>query len=432
MQNTRDFAARQLVAIDKGARLDSITSEFENSKIYQSKFSQRDRAFIRLLTRVSLRRRGQIDDILRHFIDRPLPKQHAKELALLRIGVAQLIFLDISAHAAVNATVEAVNQNHLKGLLNAVLRRVAAEGKIIESGQDQQFINTPSWLWNLCSNSYGVETAREIAEAHLQEPPLDLTSIKSPSSWKKELGAEILPTGTLRVREKGNIINLPGFNEGAWWVQDVAASFPALLLLNALPKHPSNYLIADYCAAPGGKTSQLLAAGAKVFSIDRSRFRLGLLENNLKRLGLRGNLIDTDAIRWIPKEKMEAVLIDSPCSASGTIRRHPDLPWRKNTESANKLIASQDQLLASAASNLKPGGILVYSVCSLDPLEGEVRIKNLLQSDSKLFRVPVEPAEIGGLDEAVTPEGDVRTLPCYLKSQGGMDGFFISRLQRKK
>ena len=149
MQNTRDFAARQLVAIDKGARLDSITSEFENSKNYRSKISQRDRAFIRLLTRVSLRRRGQIDDILRHFIDRPLPKQNAKELALLRIGVAQLIFLDISAHAAVNATVEAVNQNHLKGLLNAVLRRVAAEGRIIESDQDQQFINTPSWLWKI-------------------------------------------------------------------------------------------------------------------------------------------------------------------------------------------------------------------------------------------------------------------------------------------
>ena len=227
----------------------------------------------------------------------------------------------------------------------------------------------------------------------------------------------------------GPVRDLAGYAEGAWWVQDTAASVPAQLLLGAL-ENPAQARIADLCAAPGGKTAQLCRSGARVWAIDRSERRLERLRRNLDRLGLSADIIAEDAARWRPPEPLNAVLLDAPCTATGTIRRHPDIPWRKDAASAGKLTGIQDQLLAAAAAMVAPGGVLVYCVCSLDRREGEDRIEEFLRGHSHFSRQPVAAREVGGLGELVAPQGDLRTLPSHLAESGGMDGFYCARLRR--
>jgi len=388
----------------------------------------RDRGFARAIAAVTLRRLGQIDAVIQAFVERPIPPRDALATDLLRVSLAQLLFLGTPAHAAVDTAVELVRargKERMAGLVNAVLRRATRDGAGIVAGQNPARLNTPDWLWQSWMAAYGEATTRAIALQHLEEPPLDVTAKGDAQEWLAPLEAEILPQGTLRRTGGGNVTELPGFDEGAWWVQDAAATLPVRLFGDLKGK-----FAVDLCAAPGGKTMQLAAGGAEVVAVDLNAKRLDRVRENLERVGLRAKLVEAEGAAWRPARPADAVLLDAPCSATGTIRRHPDIPWLKQPDDVQRLSRTQDRLLANAATMLAPGGVLVYAVCSLQPEEGPQRVDALLRARPELKRMPVTPAEIGGLAEAITPEGDLRTLPCHWSARGGMDGFYAARLVR--
>jgi 16S rRNA (cytosine967-C5)-methyltransferase len=389
----------------------------------------RDRAFARLLVATVLRRLGQIDALIAHCLNTPLPPRAAVVHDMLRLGIAQLLFLRTPAHAAVATTVDLAEARGFishKGLVNAVLRRLSQEGPGLVEIQDAARLNTPDWLWQSWTRAYGEAGCRAIATAHLKEAPLDLTVRSDPQSWGNLLEANVLPTGTLRRVAGGAITALPGYAEGAWWVQDAAAAIPARLLGNISGKR-----VIDLCAAPGGKTAQLAAAGAIVTAIDRSQRRLDRLISNLHRLDFSVEAIVADAAVWQPRGKSAGILLDAPCTATGAIRRHPDVPHLKSPDDVTRLAVVQERLLAAAAEMVAPGGTLVYCTCSLEPEEGVLQIRRFLERDVPFRRAPVQPAEVGGLEMFLTPEGDLRTLPSHLSEIDGIDGFFAARLVRR-
>ncbi len=395
-----------------------------------SRLESRDRGFVRLLVATVLRRLGQIDAAILAMLDRPGALRPEVQ-DVLRLGAAQLLFLGTPGHAAVDTTVTLAGTSVVtapyKPLINALMRRLAREGATLVASQDEAWLNTPDWLWQSWQDAYGPEQARAIALAHLQEPLLDL-SVKVPAEatlWAERLGARLLVTGTLRSAGGGAIPDLPGFADGAWWVQDAAAALPAMLL-GAQP----GSLVYDLCAAPGGKTAQLAARGARVVAVDRAGRRLARLTDNLARLGLTAEAVTADATAWQPDRPADAVLLDAPCSATGTIRRHPDIARLKEPADVTKLAALQARLLAQAVTLVRPGGTLVYTVCSLEPQEGEHQLAALLAAGAPVTLLPVTAPEIGGLSELITPAGCVRTLPCHLAAEGGLDGFFMARLRR--
>jgi 16S rRNA (cytosine967-C5)-methyltransferase len=422
---SRHAALDVLVAcLDKGQPLDDALAAHRGF----SSLEPRDRAFVRLLLATTLRRLGEIDEVLGALIERPIDRANAAGRQVLRLGAAQLLFLGTPAHAAVDTSVRLVvdaGLPHLKGLANAVLRRVAREGLALLGDRDPARLNTPQWLWQSWLDTYGEETTRAIAAAHLVEAPLDLTPRANAAFWAGQLDGELLATGTIRRTTGGAITELPGFAEGAWWVQDAAATLPAHLLGDVLGKR-----VADLCAAPGGKTLQLAAADAQVTAVDISARRMARLGENLARTGLSAELVTADAGKWTPADKFDAILLDAPCSATGTLRRHPDIAWLKDEEDVARLTLTQDRLLLQAVELLKPGGTLVYAVCSLQEDEGPARIEALFARDKRLRRSPVQPAEMPGLEGTITPAGDVRTLPSMWPERGGLDGFYIARVTR--
>jgi 16S rRNA (cytosine967-C5)-methyltransferase len=392
--------------------------------IHWPELEPRDRAFARLLTSTTLRRLGEINQALDLFVTERLPPKARAVSDALRLGACQLLFLGTPAHAAVGETVELVGGlgalAGYKGLVNAVLRRLGRERPLTDPWR-----NLPAWLAGSWVDAYGEPKARAIAASHLNEAPLDLSVKSDPESWAKRLGGEILPTGSLRLpRGAGPVESLPGYEEGAWWVQDAAASLPARLL--GRPRHAI-----DLCAAPGGKTAELLARGSRVTAVDRSAPRLTRLGDNLRRLGFEAAVVTADAATWRPEEPAEAVLLDAPCSATGTIRRHPDLPWLKRPADIPKLTALQDRLLANAIAMTRPGGLIVYATCSLQPEEGIERIESLLAAGAPVERLPIALEEVGGLADILNPQGDLRSLPFHLGEKGGMDGFYAARLKRR-
>ena len=389
----------------------------------------RDRAFARLLVATVLRRLGQIDAMIAHCLEKPLPVRAAATQDLLRMGLAQLLFLRTPPHAAVATTVDLAEARGFlsyKGLVNAVLRRLSQEGPTLLQAQDEAMLNVPPWLWRNWCEAYGEQTTRAIALAHLHEAPLDISVKSNPEAWRERLDALLLPTGSLRRQGGGAIANLPGYHEAAWWVQDAAAALPAKLLGDV-----AGETVIDLCAAPGGKTAQLAAAGAKVIALDRSPRRVERLNANLARLQLNAQTLVADAIQWRPVEPARFILLDAPCTATGAIRRHPDVPHLKTQDDVIRLGGVQERLLAAAVQMLAPGGIVVYCTCSLEPQEGKQQVERLLTSGAPVRRVPLDAAEIGGLKECVSPEGDLRTLPCHLKDLDGIDGFFAARLMRQ-
>jgi 16S rRNA (cytosine967-C5)-methyltransferase len=373
----------------------------------------RDRSAAHRLAAAVLRRAGTLDAVLEPFLRKepPLPVRN-----VLRIGAAGLLLLDTPTHAAVGTAVALAKTRGLTpfaGLTNAVLRKVAAAGPAALESLDSPRLDTPPWLWA----SWGAY-ARAIAEAHQREAPLDLTL--KPATLPPER-AELLPTGSVRYPAGTRVTDIPGFEQGALWVQDAAAALPAKLL-NAQPGE----CVADLCAAPGGKTGQLAAAGATVTALERDPARLDRLAGNLARWGLHADLIQADATAWTPPQLFDAILLDAPCSATGTIRRHPDVPHLKRAGDIKTLAAAQDRLLAAAAAMLKPGGRLIYAVCSLQPEEGAARVANVLT----LRPAPFTVEELAMLPEARTPEGYLHTHPALWLERGGMDGFFAARLIR--
>ncbi len=390
--------------------------------------SPSDRAFAQLLAKTSLRRLGQIDDILNRFMDRPLNARSSRIMHILRLGAVQLLWLETPPHAAVHSAVEMTKQIKMEkysGLVNAVLKRVSREGQDIIAKQNAAKLNTPEWLWKRWEAAYGAETVRNITEMHLREPPLDLSVKKDPAFWAEQLSGVVLPMGSVRLRDARNITQMKGFAEGYWWVQDLAATIPARLLGDVNDKR-----VIDLCAAPGGKTAQLASAGAKVSAVDMSKERIAMLKTNVHRLRLQAEYVITDASKWMPAFAPDAILLDAPCSATGTLRRHPDVAWLRREDDITRLIETQKKLLIHAFDMLKPGGTLVYSVCSLQPEEGENQITWLLGERKEASLKPVDPALLGGMKECITPRGEVRTLPCHLAELDGMDGFYAAVLTK--
>ena len=373
------------------------------------------------------RRLGQVDDVVDRFLEKPLPRRASGVRHLLRLGAAQLLFLGTPAHAAVSTVVTEARRRHraYAALINAVLRRVAREGPAIREDQDAARLNTPDWLWRSWVDAYGEPTARAIAEAHSKEPPLDLTVRTDAPGWATRLGGTPLPTGGVRLVQAGPVTKLDGFSGGDWWVQDAAAALPVRLLGNV-----RGHTVIDLCAAPGGKTAQLAVAGARVTAVDRTPSRLDRLRQNLHRLGAEANVICADATVWRPPAPADAVLVDVPCSATGTIRRHPDVARIKRARDITSLAESQRHLLDAAASMVRPGGIVVYCACSLQPEEGPGVIDAVVRQRAPIALDPVTSGCIAGVDEQMIRGGALRTLPCHWADIGGLDGFFAVRLRR--
>jgi 16S rRNA (cytosine967-C5)-methyltransferase len=393
--------------------------------------SARDRGFAHLLVLTVLRRLGQLDDLIDRRLDDPqLGGAKAGRIArnILRLGAAQLVFLKTPPHAAVDSSVVLAENRQVrrfKKLVNAVLRRISETGLTEVNSQDAARLNTPDWLWKRWCNAFGEESARAIAMTHLDEAPLDISVKASPELWAKRLEARELPTGSIRRAAGGDVVSLPGFSEGEWWVQDAAAALPARLLGNVQGK-----VVIDLCAAPGGKTAQLAAKGAEVVAVDKSAQRLARLQSNLNRLHLQATTVVADATTWRPDTTCDAVLLDAPCTATGTIRRHPDVARSKVETDVARMVLLQDKLLRSAVEMLSPGGTLVYAVCSLNSEEGLARISSLLNDGAPLTPTPILKNELPMLSEAITSDGFLQTTPALWSSRGGLDGFFVARLTR--
>ncbi|MBV9980494.1 transcription antitermination factor NusB [Bradyrhizobium sp.] len=394
----------------------------------------RDRALMRRLVATVLRRLGTLGHLLSRLLDRGVPTDAPRAQSALLIGAAQILWMDVPDHAAVDLSVRLVQSDRraakYAGLVNAVLRRCAREGRTIVDDVRSEGLDIPPWLLARWKAHYGEAAARDIALALGQEPTLDITVKSDAGAWASRLHGQMLPTGTVRTLLQGSVTTLPGFAEGAWWVQDAAAALPARLFGAVEGK-----AIADLCAAPGGKTAQLVQAGANVVAVDRSPARVARLRDNLTRLHLEAGVEVADATEWPGANGgFDGILVDAPCSATGTIRRHPDVAWLRQHADFAGLTGLQARLLRRAAAMLKPGGILVYCTCSLEPEEGEQAISALLAETPEMRRVPIEVGEVAGLAEIVTSDGDLRTLPCHLPHPeprlGGLDGFYAARLVR--
>jgi 16S rRNA (cytosine967-C5)-methyltransferase len=407
---TRDAAFALVSAVlDHGRALDDALEALPAA-------DARDRAAAHRLAAAVLRRAGTLDAVLEPYLAKapPAPVRH-----VLRLGAAGLLLLDTPPHAAVATAVALARARGLAPfcpLVNAVLRRVAGVGPAALEPLDGPRLDTPSWLWA----SWGAD-ARAIATAHQQEAPLDISLYPG---TPPPPGAAMLPGGSARLPAGTRVAALPGFDDGALWVQDAAAALPARLL-DVQPGEA----VADLCAAPGGKTAQLAATGARVTAVERDPARLGRLRENLHRLRLEAEIVQADAADWQPGQLFDAVLLDAPCSATGTIRRHPDVAHLKRPRDMPVLAAVQDRLLAAAARLLRPGGRLIYAVCSLQPEEAAPRVAaavagGLLRTD------PFAADELAFLPQARTADGFLRTHPGLWPDIGGMDGFFAARLIR--
>jgi 16S rRNA (cytosine967-C5)-methyltransferase len=434
--DTPGFAARCVAAdildgVLRRARPLDEQLDGKGAHVGLAHLEDRDRALVRRIVATVLRRLGSLRQVVAGFLDRGLTDAPRTEIALL-VGAAQILLLDVPDHAAVDLSVRLVQAdrraNRHAGLVNAVLRRIARQGKERLAALDPVALDTPEWLMQRWIAAYGSDTARAIALANSHEPALDLTVRGDPTEWAAKLRGLVLPTGTVRTVPHGPVPLMPGFAEGAWWVQDAAAALPARLFGEV-----SGRSVADLCAAPGGKTLQLAEAGARVTALDRSELRLGRVKDNLRRLGLTAETVAADAAAWTGGP-FDAVLVDAPCSSTGTIRRHPDIPWLKRPGDLTGLVALQRRLIEHASVLTRPGGTIVFCTCSLEPEEGEHAIAGILEDHPELRLNPISRSEISGLSEFITPRGELRTLPSGWPDpdprMAGLDGFYAVRMER--
>jgi len=395
--------------------------------------SARDEALARAIAVVLFRRFGTLRRALAERLVKGWPGDQRLAM-LLAVGAAQVLFLDVPDHAAVDTTVRLAAEDRrlapFASLVNAILRRLGRERDAVLAASDALADDTPDWLRSRWTERFGVATARAIAEANRRGGAIDLTVKGDPQAWAERLGGTVLRTGGVRLPPGGAPVReIPGYQEGAWWVQDAAAALPVRLLA---PRPGER--IADLCAAPGGKTAQLAQAGARVLAVDRSARRLRRLAENMGRLGLSVETAAADVLALPDKPAFDAVLLDAPCTATGTIRRHPDVAWTKREADIGRLADLQGRLLDKAATLVRPGGRLVYCTCSLEPEEGEDQAEAFGSRRPEFVRMPVDANEIGGLADFVSAAGDLRTLPCHNpvpdSTLGGLDGFFAARWRR--
>lgn len=382
----------------------------------QGRLTEQDRAFARAVAMATLRHLGPIDRALDTRLKKEPPRP-ARDL--LRLGLAQAFYLDTPAFAAVDTTVS-LAPKPLRGLVNAVLRGLLRDGPLADDPEAA----APPWLFARWVAAHGADEARAIAAQIAHEPATDLTARGDvEDDLIQELEAERLTGGTLRTARRGDVASWPGFADGLWWVQDAAAAIPARLL-----DVKQGEAAVDLCAAPGGKTFQLAQAGARVTALDRSADRLRRVTAGLARLGLAAEVIAADAATWSDGRTFDAVLLDAPCSSTGTFRRHPDVLWNVRPGDIVSLVAAQARLFTAAGSRVAPGGRLVYSVCSLEPEEGEAQARAFLAANPDFAIDPISEGEGGAPLVARAPEGWLRILPH--QAPGGLDGFFIVRMRR--
>lgn len=430
----RQAAARLLAAVvDARTPLDGLTDNEHGHPQYRA-LDGRDRALVRAILVTALRHRMTIAGLLSRRLEKPLPANATTLSHILHVAAAQILFLDVPDSAAVDLAVTHAKADprtiRFSGLVNGVLRALVRT-KDVELPQALAATDdAPAWFEQRLRDAYGQETTDAILTVHRLEAPVDFTVKADPALWAQRFGGIVLPTGTVRVEKlPAPVTELPGFAEGAWWVQDAAAALPARLFGDITGKR-----VADLCAAPGGKTAQLILAGAKVTAVDTSKSRLARLRQNLERLGMNAEVIQSDLFDYSPAELFDAVLLDAPCSSTGTVRRHPDVPWTKTLADIDKLANLQRRLLEKAVTLLKPGGRVVFSNCSLDPLEGEELNDAFLSEAKGVVDDPVRPDEIPGIASFVTPKGTLRTTPAGFSldspTLSGLDGFFAARLRR--
>jgi 16S rRNA (cytosine967-C5)-methyltransferase len=430
----RRAAARLLAAvIDKKTPLDGLTDDEHGHPDYRA-LDPRDRGLVRAILATALRYRMTISALIERRLDRPLPANATTLAHILHVAAAQILFLDVPDSAAVNLAVMHAKAEprtaRFSGLVNGVLRElVRRKGRALPAALSEA-TDAPVWFVERLETAYGPDAARAILAMHRAEAPTDFTVKSDPAHWAEVFGGFVLPTGSVRVPHLDRAVtDLPGFADGQWWVQDAAAALPARMLGDVAGNR-----VADLCAAPGGKTAQLATAGAKVTAIEASANRLRRLASNLGRLGLDAEIVEADLTKFTPPTLFDAVLLDAPCSSTGTVRRHPDVPWTKSPDDIAKLAAVQARLLSHAADMVAPCGKLVFSNCSLDPAEGEDMVARFLEDRTDFRRDPVRPGEIPGADAFIDASGDIRTTPAGFPaddpSHAGLDGFFAARFRK--
>ena len=427
----RKAAAKLLaVVIDASASLDGLTDHDNGHPQYRA-LDMRDRSLVRAILTTALRFRCTIDRLLAARLEKPLPSGATALSHILHVAAAQILFLDVPDSAAVDLAVTHSKADprtvRFSGLVNGVLRSLARTKEKELPTALAEVEDAPSWFAERLRKAYGEAKAARIMTAHRLEAPVDFSVKKDPAIWAQRLGGIVLPTGAVRVEKpSANIAELPGFAEGEWWVQDAAASLPARLLGAIDGKR-----VADLCAAPGGKSAQLILAGASVTAVEISRNRLDRLRFNLERLNLKAELLHADLFNFRPETLFDAVLLDAPCSSTGTVRRHPDVPWTKSPQDIEKLAMLQSKMLAAAVRLVRPGGRIVFSNCSLDPLEGETLYAGFLAENPGVAADPIRPGEIEGIGAFLTASGTLRTTPadmeCATPAISGLDGFFAAR-----
>ena len=403
-----------------------------NSAQQRGGLDARDRALARSIATVALRRLGTIRKALARRLEKGMPRRGGALEWTLIAAAAQILFLDTPDHAAVDLAVKATRADPASApfaaLANAVLRAIARDRDAILMSSDPLDDDTPAWLAQRWRSTYGESVARAIAAAHRSEPTLDFSVKSDAAGWAERLGGIVLPTGSVRLDTHAPVVELEGYADGEWWVQDAAAALPARLL-----RARSGMRVVDLCAAPGGKAAELAAAGVDLTTVDRSAERLKLLAANFERLRLHSEIVVADALAF-DAAPFDGVLLDAPCLATGTIRRHPDVAWIKRPGDLNPLVKLQADLLDRAIALTRPGGVIVYCVCSLEPEEGEAQIAAVLRRNPDVRRSAIAPEEIGGLAECLTRAGDLRTLPCHLWGEdprrSGLDRFFAARLAK--
>jgi 16S rRNA (cytosine967-C5)-methyltransferase len=421
----RTAAVKILSAVlDKKTSLDGMLDAENGNPAYRA-LSLADRALVRAIVNTALRHLPRIEAALSMLLDGPLPQGARSLHHVLVVGATQMIYLDVPDHSAVDLAVEQAhrdprNRRFVK-LVNAVLRRLGREKQDI-MGAIATVPVLPTWFFDRLKSVYGGDAAHKMAEAQLIPSVIDVTVKSDPVQWAQRLNGTVMPNGSVRLASfEGSVSGLDGFDQGEWWVQDFSASMPVRLMGNLTGKR-----VADLCAAPGGKTAQLVLAGADVTALDQSGNRLKRLRENLDRLKLKATTIESNMLKYQPDELFDAVLLDAPCSSTGTLRKHPDVCWTKDKNDIAKLATLQEQMLRHAITLVKPGGIVVFSNCSLDPSEGEEMVERVLASNGRLERVPASISDFRGMEAALTAKGELRTTPDMF---GGVDGFYAAMLR---
>lgn len=429
----RRVAVRLLSAVvDAKTPLDGLTDGEHGHPQYRA-LDPRDRALVRAILTTALRHRRSIQSLIDARLDRPLPANATALSHILHVGAAQVLFLDIPDSAAVDLAVSHAKADprtrRFANLVNAILREIGRRKERALPAVLAKTVEAPDWFATRLMAAYGEDGARRILDMHRFEAAIDLTVKSDAQGWAERLGGVVLSTGSVRLPSvDGAISALPGFEEGEWWVQDAAAALPARLMGDI-----AGLSVADLCAAPGGKTAQLAAAGAHVTAIEKVPNRARRLAANLERLKLSARIDIDDLFAHQPAEPYDAVLLDAPCSSTGTIRRHPDVPWTKTPDDITRLAALQRRMLDHAATLVKPGGTILFCNCSLDPLEGEEMIDRAVAENDRLERDPVRPGEFPFADAFLDGQGAVRTTPAGLPNSepvlAGLDGFYAARLR---